>query len=192
MRVGAASQRKPVMTDKEWNDLILTRYNARKAAAEERLGVDKLTAAQLREVFADEFKWHEQHRGALADALLTDGAMEGQIDDLLRPIIAISQRIHDQHGIHVFGYAIQTKHDAKNRSLSCVWGPEGEYEQVLQQYPRNLREPTAEFEAIFRVIEMVNKGQSQSIAKQGLALDYRKEGRDGNRILVKAFYGGLE
>ncbi|KAJ8095887.1 hypothetical protein PM082_022787 [Marasmius tenuissimus] len=114
--------------------------------------------------------------------------MEAHIQSLVEPIVATSQRIRDQYGVHVFGYAIQTRRDANNMSVSCAWGPKGEYEQVQKAFGRNIREPIGEFEAMFKIIEMENAGHSLAIGRQHVQLQARQNGKDGNRAMVKIFY----
>ncbi|KAK7019756.1 hypothetical protein VNI00_017953 [Paramarasmius palmivorus] len=149
-----------------------------------------------------EMVWYAEWYGNLIDHILKEskvsGSFRAQARKILKPFLALAYNALINHGVHVFGYLIDTRRDANGMSASSIWGNTPDFHEVHAKHRIDIQAQTFDFEAMFRMVEMAQRGRDipplyVSVLHEMNDMTRSKSGRDrGHRIMGRIVHAKIK
>ncbi|RDB31060.1 hypothetical protein Hypma_000013 [Hypsizygus marmoreus] len=106
--------------------------------------------------------WYKERFQQFVDDKKNNGTFGPIVTKVANKFVQLSSSVYEEYGIHVFGYAINTVSDQFGNTASSSWGGSPAYLTMRTEYDHTISVQIADYNAMFRVAEMIQQGVDAS------------------------------
>ncbi|RDB16027.1 hypothetical protein Hypma_003468 [Hypsizygus marmoreus] len=142
-------------TPAEWTKVLVEKYEEH---LQKELGDEWENPKARAECLEPIVEWYKERLGDYIENMRADGNFKKVMLETTEKFVQYSAQAFELYGVHVFGFAINADRDEFGISHSTAWGALPAYAELRKSNKTVIARQLADYEAMFRVEEMKERG----------------------------------